>query len=110
MNKARFDFENMNVLEFHDADTAPGETGWRRIVCTSSGNHPYANAWWPDGHLIRYEHTFTNRFADVLCTLAGEMPALPIPDFEDAYQTQRVREAALLAAKERRAVRLSDVH
>ena len=46
----------------------------------------------------------------MLCTLAGEMPALPIPDLEDAYQTQRVREAALLAAKERRAVRLSDVH
>jgi len=41
--------------------------------------------------------------------LAGEEPTLPIPDFNDAYQTQRVLEAALLSAEERRPVSLADV-
>ena len=36
--------------------------------------------------------------------LMGEEPTVPIPDFADAYQTQRVLEAALLSAAERRPV------
>ena len=39
---------------------------------------------------------------DILRVLAGEAPTVPIPDFEDAYQTQRVLEAALISAVERR--------
>jgi hypothetical protein len=34
---------------------------------------------------------------------------VPIPDFEDAYQTQRVLEAALISASERRAVKMDEV-
>jgi len=34
---------------------------------------------------------------------------VPIPDFEDAYQTQRVLEAALLSASEKRWINLDDV-
>jgi predicted dehydrogenase len=45
----------------------------------------------------------------VLRVLGGEEPTVPLPDFADAYETQRVLEAALLSAKERRAVKLSEV-
>ena len=41
--------------------------------------------------------------------LAGEAPTVPIPDFEDAYQTQRVLEAAMASAVERRPVKLEEV-
>jgi predicted dehydrogenase len=41
--------------------------------------------------------------------LAGQEPTVPIPDFEDAYQTQRVLEAAMLAAEERRSVLMEEV-
>ena len=34
--------------------------------------------------------------------LSGGEPEVPLPDFEDAYQTQRVLEAALLSAEQRR--------
>ena len=34
---------------------------------------------------------------------------MPLPDFDDAYQTQRVLEAALLSAEERRPVKLEEV-
>jgi len=105
----RFEFEDMNVLRFHDAADGPREGGWRRVVCTSAGDHPYAESWWPDAHLIGYEHGFTNQVADMLRVLAGRKPELPLPDFADAWETQRVLEAALLSAKERCAVRLAEV-
>ena len=79
-------------------------------MCTSAaGQHPYAGKWWPDAHVLGYEHGFVNMLADVLRVIGGEQPTVPLPDFEDAYQTQRVLEAALLSAKERCAIRLSDV-
>ncbi len=106
----RFDFEDMNLLRFHDASRGPREGGWTRIMCTSSaGKHPYAGRWWPDAHVLGYEHGFTNMLADILRVLGGEKPEVPLPDFEDAYQTQRVLEAALVSAKERCAVRLAEV-
>lgn len=104
----RFSFEDMNVLELCEGgDARTG--GWKRIMCTSAGNHPYAAAWWPDAHVIGYEHGFTNMAADVLRTLAGLEPEVPLPDFADAYQTQRVLEAALQSARQRRAIKLSQI-
>jgi len=106
----RFDFEDMNLLRFHDATRGAREGGWTRIMCTSAaGKHPYAGHWWPDAHVLGYEHGFTNMLADVLRVLGGEKPQVPLPDFEDAYQTQRVLEAALVSARERCAVPLSKV-
>lgn len=105
----RFSFEDMNLLYFYDATESKRTAGWRRIMCTSAGNHPYAGAWWPDAHIIGYEHTFVNMVADMMAVLAGEEPTVPIPDFDDAYETQRVLEAALLAAKNRAAVKLTEI-
>jgi predicted dehydrogenase len=106
----RFDFEDMNVLGYFDATDGPRTAGWRRIMCTSAaGNHPYAGHWWPDAHVLGYEHGFTNMAADILEALGGGKPAVPLPDFADAYETQRVLEAALVSAKERCAIRLADV-
>ncbi len=105
----RFDFEDMNLLRFHDERDGKRLGGWRRIMCTSAGEHPYAENWWPDAHLVGYEHGFTNMAADVVRAVSGRKPRLPLPDFDDAYETQRVLAAALLAASERRAVRMREV-
>jgi predicted dehydrogenase len=78
-------------------------------MCTSAANHPYARAWWPDAHVLGYEHGFVNMAADIVRALSGSEPEIPLPDFADAYETQRVLEAALLAAREHRAVKLSEV-
>jgi len=84
----KFDFERMNELEYYDA-TAPREVqGWTTIMCTHGGDHPYVANWWPDAHIIGYEHTFTNEAYDFLLDIAGQTPTVPLPDFEDAYQTQ----------------------
>ncbi len=106
----RFEFEDMNVLWYFDATLGPRTEGWRRIMVTSAaGKHPYAGRWWPDAHVLGYEHGFVNMAADILETLGGRKPVVPLPDFADAYETQRVLEAALVSARERCAVKLSEV-
>jgi predicted dehydrogenase len=104
----RFDFERMNELQFFDGAVAPWQQGWQTILATHA-DHPYAGAWWPDGHVLGYEHTFVNQAADILRVLAGEEPVVPMPDFTDAYVTQRVMEAAVRSARERTPIALSDI-
>jgi predicted dehydrogenase len=105
----KFDFERMNELQFYDATLPRAVQGWTTIMCTHGGDHPYMANWWPDAHSIGYEHGFTNQAYDILKSLAGEAPTVPLPDFPDAYQTQRVLEAALKSARERRPVKLDEV-
>lgn len=110
LGSLRFEFENMNELWFADATLGPRTGGWRRIVATSAaGEHPYAANWWPDAHLVGYEHGFTNMAADIVRAIEGVEPVVPLPDFVDAYETQRVLEAASISAKERIAVRMSEI-
>ena len=105
----KFDFERMNELNWYDATLPRAQQGWSNIMVTHGGDHPYVGNWWPDAHIIGYEHGFTNQAYDILKVLAGEAPTVPIPDFEDAYQTQRVLEAAMLSATERRPVNMNEV-
>jgi len=105
----KFDFERMNELQYYDATLPRAVQGWSTIMCTHGADHPYVANWWPDAHTIGYEHGFTNEAYDILRVLAGEAPTVPIPDFEDAYQTQRVLEAAMISAEQRRPVKLEEV-
>ncbi len=104
-----FDFERMNELQWFDNQAEPALRGWSTILCTTPGVHPYVDAYWPPGHGLGYEHTFVSQAADIIAALSRRKPLLPLPDFEDAYQTQRVLEAAMIAASEHRAVPLSEV-
>lgn len=105
----RFRFEDMNYLDYWDNTVERRLQGWKRIMCTSGGNHPYVGNWWPDAHILGYEHGFVNQAADIMRVLGGEKPEVPIPDFADAYETQRVLEAALLSAENRCAIKMSEV-
>jgi predicted dehydrogenase len=90
-----FDLESLNELWFHDHAEDAATAGFRRIMVTEPV-HPYAGAWWPPGHILGYEHTFTHQFADLLTAIAEGTD--PVPSFADGLQVQRV-----LAAIERSA-------
>ncbi|MDR3196253.1 MAG: Gfo/Idh/MocA family oxidoreductase [Planctomycetaceae bacterium] len=105
----KFNFESMNTLQYYDATRPRAVQGWTTIMCTHGGDHPYVANYWPDAHLIGYEHCFTSMAYDIVLKLAGKTPTVPIPDFNDAYQTQRVLEAAMIAANEKRWVKLDEV-
>lgn len=90
LGSVAFDFERMNELEFYDATLPTSEQGFTRILVTEP-DHPYMAAWWPAGHPIGYEHTFTHEVHDLITAIAaGEDPA---PSFADALQIQLVLDA-----------------
>ena len=105
----RFNFEDMNYLEFYDATSERKTQGWTKIMVTHGGDHPYVGNWWPDAHIIGYEHGFINQTADMLNMIAGKPPVVPMPDFEDAFKTQQVLEAASVSAAERRPVKIAEM-
>lgn len=80
-----WDLERMNELEVY-AESGP-LSGFRAISVTDA-SHPYMAAWWPPGHIIGYEHTFTHTVYDFLRAIADG--AQPSPDFADGLQNQRV--------------------
>ena len=85
-----FDLENLNELRFLDATAPAREQGFRRIL-VNEPEHPYLDAWWPKGHIIGWEHTFTHEIRDFLLAVDGGTP--PTPSFEDGLQVQRILNA-----------------
>jgi predicted dehydrogenase len=77
----------MNELHFHDHTLKAEDSGFRRILVTEPG-HPYAGAWWPPGHGLGYEHTFTHQVKDFLEAIAAGTD--PTPSFADGLAVQRV--------------------
>lgn len=91
-----FNLERMNELELY-LDEGP-ERGFRKIQVTGKG-YRYVEGWWPPGHIIGYEHTFTHTVLDLLRAVAeGD---LPTPNFEDGVRNQLVLKAVERAAESR---------
>ncbi|HEX5202933.1 Gfo/Idh/MocA family protein [Paractinoplanes rhizophilus] len=91
-----FDFERMNELSFYDGGLPGDEQGFSRILVTEP-THPYMSAWWPAGHPIGYEHTFTHEMRDLIEAIGtGTDPA---PSFSDALQVQLVLDAVAQSAE-----------
>lgn len=105
----KFDFEDMNHLYYYDATQPRRQQGWTQIMVTHGADHPYVGNWWPDAHILGYEHGFINETADILNAIAGREPLVPLPDFEDAFKTQQVLEAAMVSAQERRPVKIAEL-
>jgi predicted dehydrogenase len=84
-----------NELRLFEAGGEEATQGFRTIQVTRA-DHPYAGAWWPDGHSIGYEHTFTHEVRDLLQAIADGRD--PEPTFADGLQVQEVLEAAQRSA------------
>ena len=39
--------------------------------------HAYSEAWWPTGHAIGYEHTFTHAFVELMDAFREDRTACP---------------------------------
>jgi len=81
-----FDVESLNELwlfEAGDARTA----GFRRVLVTEP-SHPYLSAWWPPGHVLGWEHSFTHEVRDLVVAIAAGTRVHP--DFDDGLHVQRV--------------------
>src|SRR4029453_7050652 len=82
-----FNLENLNELMFLDSTVPVREQGFRRILVNEPA-HPYMDAWWPQGHIIGWEHTFPPQLRDFLLPIRHGSE--PVPSFQDGLQIQRV--------------------
>ena len=73
-----WDLERMNELELY---IEAGPLSGFRDHLRDGRQAPVHGAWWPPGHIIGYEHSFTHTVHDFLqAVAAGKSPR---PDFED---------------------------
>jgi len=94
-----WDLERMNELDLY---LESGPLSGFRTISVTNGKHPYIAAWWPPGHIIGYEHSFTHTVHDFLQAVASGVP--PRPNFEDGVKNQRVLDAIVRSSETGRAV------
>lgn len=106
LGSVRFDFERMNELEVYFTSDEEDVQGFRRVLATDPA-HEYAEAWWPPGHTIGFEHTFIHEMLEL--TNALRENRLPQPNFHDGVKCQAVLEAVERSIDERRWVEISEM-
>ena len=99
-----FNLERMNELEVFLTGDAGSVQGFHNVMVTEAAHHPYVKAWWPPGHIIGYEHTFTHTVYDLLEAVAAN--TVPTPNFEDGVKNQKVLAAMERAAESKKWVRV----
>lgn len=106
LGSVKFDFERMNELEVYLTSDAEDVQGFRRVLATDPA-HEYAEAWWPPGHTIGFEHTFIHEMLEL--SNAIEEGRQPVPNFHDGVKCQAVLEAVERSIEQRRWVDISEM-
>ena len=101
----RFNLERMNELEAFWIDDEPKETRGFHQVLVSEPYHPWWENWWPQGHMIGWEHTFVHEITHLLDCIVNDKPVAPIgADFADGYRCAVICDAILASAASKRQV------
>ena len=100
----RFNLEDMNHLEVFMRDQDKLTQGFAQVLVSES-YHPFWKNWWPQGHIIGWEHTFVHQFAHFFDAIVNKSRVAPLAaDFEDGYRNAVICDAILQSAKERKQV------
>ncbi|MFN8531657.1 MAG: Gfo/Idh/MocA family oxidoreductase [Anaerolineae bacterium] len=100
-----FNLEKMNELNVFWANEQPKETRGFHNVLVSESYHPYWENWWPQGHIIGWEHTFVHEFHHFLGAILGQHPVSPYgADFVDGYRNAVICDAIVESGRSGRAV------
>lgn len=101
----RFDLERMNELEVYWVDDDRRDTQGFRTVSVSEAYHPWWENWWPQGHMIGWEHTFVHEITHLLDCIVNDKEVGPHgATFLDGYRAAVVGDAIVQSAETRRHV------
>ena len=100
----RWNLHDLNRLEYFDYNDDSIVRGWRSILVTDA-DQPYMKRWWVPGLNIGYEHSFVHQAADFLQSLQDGKPCHPT--FQDAFETQKVCDAVINSANEKKWINIS---
>jgi predicted dehydrogenase len=87
-----FAFEDMNRLKFWSTEDDRKYQGFRDIMATEDV-HPYMAHLWPPGHVIGFENTFVNEYADFFRAIKNKEQVKP--DFYDGWKGNQVLDAVM---------------
>jgi predicted dehydrogenase len=69
-------------------------------VLVTEPDHPYLDLWWPPGHILGWEHSFSHEMLHLLSAIAADRAVGPDgATFEDGYRAAEICDALLRAAE-----------
>ncbi len=90
-----FDLERLNELNHSE-----GNEGFRNIL-VSEADHPFWEHWWPQGHIIGWEHSFVHEIHHLLTAIRDDADVAPHgATLEDGYRAAEVCDAMLRSAEQ----------
>ena len=100
-----FNLERLNEMKVFWIGEEPKETRGFHEVLVSEPYHPWWENWWPQGHIIGWEHTFVHELTHFLDCIANDEDVAPYgATFEDGYRAAAVCDAILQSAENKRQV------
>ncbi len=103
-----FNLERLNELEVYLEGTSPKEAQGFRDVLVSESFHPFWEHWWPQGHIIGWEHTFVHELGHLLDAIVNNKDVAPYgATFEDGYTNAVICDAIIQSAREGRRVEIA---
>lgn len=100
-----FDLERLNELGVYWFGEEPKETQGFKNVLVSEPYHPWWSNWWPQGHVIGWEHTFVHEFTHLLDCIVNDKDVAPYgATFLDGYRTDCICAAIMESAATKRHV------
>ncbi len=101
----RFNLERMNELEVYWVGEKPKETEGFHNVLITEGYHPWWDYWWPQGHIIGWEHTFIHEITHLLDSIVNDREVGPHgATFVDGYKAAVICDAIVESAETRRQI------
>jgi predicted dehydrogenase len=98
-----FNLERLNELEVFWKNEKPRETQGFHNVLVSESFHPFWKHWWPQGHMIGWEHTFIHEMAHLFEAIVNRRPVTPYgADFHDGYKNAVICDAILASSEKER--------
>jgi predicted dehydrogenase len=89
-----FDLERLNELEYSE-----GNAGFRTVL-VSEADHPFWQHWWPQGHMIGWEHSFVHELHHLLTAIRDDGDVAPHgATLEDGYRAAEICDAMLRSAE-----------
>ncbi len=94
-----FNLERFNEIQVFWKDEEPRESQGFHNVLVSESYHPFWKNWWPQGHIIGWEHTFVHEITHLLDAIVNNQEVAPYgADFMDGYKNAVICDAILKSA------------
>ncbi len=93
-----FNLERLNELNVYMADDDKSIQGFHNVL-VSEPHHPYWENWWPQGHMIGWEHSFVHEFDHFFRAIVNDTEVGPYgATFEDGYKNSVICDAIVESA------------